>query len=88
MALQKSFTRRLIFSPLLGPRSGFFTSNQTLKTVPFWLSSAAIVQKMNVSSDLADCYGAPLKKPEIKVATGFAQFIRRFPTGWHALRNS
>jgi hypothetical protein len=43
---------------------------------------------MNVSSDLADCYGAPLKKPEIKVATGFAQFIRRFPTGWHALRNS
>jgi hypothetical protein len=88
MALQKYFTRRLIFSPLPGPRSGFFTSDQTLNTAPFWLSSAATVQKMNVSSTSADCYGAPEKKPEIREVTGFAQFIRRFPTGWHALRNS
>jgi hypothetical protein len=72
-------------SPYLG---WFFTPDQSLNTVQFWLSSAAIVQKMNVSSSSVDCYGAPGKMPEIKVATGLAQFFRHFATDWHGLRNS
>jgi hypothetical protein len=84
----KRFTKRLIFSSLSGPQSGFFTFDQSPNTVPFWLSSAAIVQKMNVSSGSIDCYGAPEKNPEIKAARDFAQTLRLFSTGWHGLRNS
>jgi hypothetical protein len=59
----KRFTKKLIFSFLPGPRPGIFMSDQTLNIVSFWLSNAAVVQKMNVLSYSIDCYGVPEKKP-------------------------
>jgi hypothetical protein len=68
-------------------RSGFFSSAETPHTVPFWLTNAAIVLKMNAPTGSGACCGQPEKIHEINVARGFARISQGALKDWHGLRN-